>query len=67
MVSTISLGIHSSASGNNEANRRATSPKITTPGPDCHTIFRTGGVLRSAVRRSCQLLKKLCCSAMHES
>src|SRR6185312_16668410 len=38
---------------------RATMPNVTTPGPDCHTIFKTGGTLRRAERRSCQLLQKL--------
>src|SRR3954470_19408810 len=38
---------------------RATMPNVTTPGPDCHTIVKTGGTLRRAERRSCQLLQKV--------
>src|SRR5438445_3150359 len=44
--------------GSRAAVTRATIPNITTPGPDFHTIFRTGGTLRRAERRSCQLLQK---------
>src|SRR5947199_4150814 len=36
---------------------RATTPKVTTPGPESHTIFRIGGTLRRAERRSRQLLQ----------
>jgi len=36
---------------------RATIPKVTTPGPESHTIFRIGGTLRRAERRSRQLLQ----------
>src|SRR5438874_7183675 len=37
---------------------RATIPNATTPGPESHTILRTGGTLRRAERRSRQLLQK---------
>src|SRR5579864_823775 len=43
--------------GNSAATMRAVIPNATTPGPDCQTIFRIGGTLRSAERRSCQLLQ----------
>src|SRR5215469_2557549 len=46
------------ATGSSAATKRAEIPKATTPGPDSHTIFRMGGTLRSAERRSCQLLQK---------
>jgi len=41
----MSFGIQSRASGNSEAKRRDTRPNTTTPGPDFHTIFSTGGTL----------------------
>src|ERR1043165_6810495 len=44
--------------GRSAATILATMPNATTPGPDCQTIFRMGGTLRSAERRSCQLLQK---------
>src|SRR3954451_15026449 len=44
--------------GKSAATILAITPNATTPGPDCHTIFRIGGTLRSADRRSRQLLKR---------
>src|ERR1019366_211496 len=43
---------------------RKTNPRDTTSGPDCQTILRTGGTLRSAARRSRHPPQKLSRSAI---
>src|SRR5579859_1039312 len=58
-MSMISLATYVSPIGSSAATMRATMPKVTTPGPDRHTIFKTGGTLRRAESRSCQLLQKV--------
>src|SRR5579871_5967890 len=57
--SKMSLATQVSASGKRAATTRAMTPNRTTPRPDSQTIFRTGGTLRRAESRSCQLLRKL--------
>src|SRR5436190_7383493 len=57
-MSMMIFGIHSRAMGSKAATMRPAIPKLTTPGPDCHTILSTGGTFRRAERRSCQLLQK---------
>src|SRR5450631_4121609 len=64
MPSMISFVIQMSATGNREANTREIRPNVTTPGPDSHTIFSTGGTFRSAARRSCHPLQKVSLFAM---
>src|SRR5258708_10705318 len=56
--------IKSSAPGRTDENRRETSPKTTTAGPESQTIFSTAGTLRSAEMRSCHPVHILCRSAM---
>src|SRR5271165_1658242 len=44
----------SMASGSRAATRRKMRPNATTPGPESHTMRKTGGTLLSARSRSCQ-------------
>src|SRR5579862_2244777 len=64
MPSMISFPIHSNAMGNTDAKRRSRSPMVTTSGPDCQTIFRTGGTCLRADKRSCHPLQKFSCSVI---
>src|SRR3989442_3603648 len=64
MPSMISFVIQRSAIGNSAEKKRKIRPNATTAGPDCHTILRTGGTLRSADTRSCHPLRKVDSSAM---
>src|SRR6516165_6433727 len=63
MLSMISFAIHSRAMGSRDVSRRKTSPKLTTKGPDLHTIPRTAGTCRSAEKRSLHPLQKFARSA----
>ncbi len=49
----------SRAIGSRALKTRTMMPKVTTAGPDSHTILRTGGIWPSAARRSCHPLQKL--------
>src|SRR5690348_15354021 len=64
MLSMISFVTNSRPTGNRDATTRKASPRETTVGPDCQTIFNTGGRLRSAATRSFQPLQKLSRSTM---
>src|SRR5260370_39712260 len=59
-VAMMGLGINASATGRSAALTRATTPKVTTPGPACQTIFRKGGTFRRAESRSRHPLQKSC-------
>src|SRR5690242_18165868 len=52
MLSMIRLLTANSAIGSRAVMTRTITPQSTTAGPDCHTIFSTGGICRIAPRRS---------------
>src|SRR5580704_828523 len=66
MPSMISFVIQRRATGRRDDRSRATSPKITTVGPESQTILRTAGTLRRAEMRSCHPCQVFLFSVMRD-